>query len=459
MPSEQNDLNLCPRDIGGSSYPAIGHLVRNQDPLQKQRATIFSTLAEPPIPLSLSFIHSSVPTMAAPDNRDVPTIGEDCNGSKVVDVQVEVSDVGPRVRTRRRISLDSGAILIQDHWRDKKFEQLDTSRRRAPHRSRSGSVKQDRPPSSSLPQRGSLPKSRSGRHLPKPAGIPPTPTGSKRIPLRAESPARGTTRGRSSSCGRTTLLPHGGEARRSSSPRPSLRESPARSSSPANKRPSSLRNLKNFLNSPKRQPPTFTKSGSDLDALRSSLHETEAVETISPKKKPRSRRNLGRILPKSNGVGRSKSGDELEVMQQKQRTMTKRKSNATSESNKEKLKSFKEMISSTRTSKSSGTDQQRRASKPWANALPPTHTRPQRTLDMEQKNQESSGQQQREPSLSPEEVKKPSSSSYLTGFLDQLYDSYIKDEEDGGSDDDSDDGGYGHSSSLLDMSLNKFVEW
>ncbi|KAL3896146.1 MAG: hypothetical protein SGARI_007249, partial [Bacillariaceae sp.] len=45
---------------------------------------------------------------------------------------------------------------------------------------------------------------------------------------------------------------------------------------------------------------------------------------------------------------------------------------------------------------------------------------------------------QREPSLSPEDVQKPSSSSYITGFLDKLYDSYIKDDEEGGSDEDSD---------------------
>ena len=175
-------------------------------------------------------------------------------------------------------------------------------------------------------------------------------------------------------------------------------------------------------------------------------------------------KKLGKLMPKPK-LGRAKSGDDLIAMKEethRESSRPRRRSTATSESNKEKLRSFKAMIKPAGKVSRGSSDNGRLRSSISQDDLPPvtpkTVRRPVRPQMIESPRSKASPQ--REPSLSPDDVQKPSTSSYITGILDTLYDSYIKDDEDGGSDGDS-DGAYGHhsSSNLLDMSLNKFVEW
>ncbi|KAG7355144.1 hypothetical protein IV203_004500 [Nitzschia inconspicua] len=421
-----------------------------------------------------------------------PRVGALYNGSKVVDVKVDISDRGTRVRQRSTIKLENGAILIKDHIKDKKFEEVDTKRRRAPPRTKSGD-------SVGPPQR-LLPKTKSGRHLPKPV------TG-RSVPLRAESPARCEGgRRRSSSRGRDVIVCNAPDERQkvdghtvvvSSSrhnPRvlqgghngiPMVPMTPERNKknvsvidlspepSDAKKR-SSLRNLSHFLASPNRKRPTCTKSGSDLEAMRDSLHSCsskpssgEMNEDVAPK--PGSLKSLGKLIHKTK-VQKSKSGDDLELMRaevKKEPQRHARKSTATAESNKEKLKSFKEMIAaSNKTSKSkSAPEDKGRRSSLQSEILHNTPRITRRSLGSQPvESPPRNSSPPREPSLSPEEIKKPistprtSASSYVTGFLDKLYDSYINDGDCDGSDDDSDAGGR-KPTSFLDLSLTKFVDW
>jgi hypothetical protein len=160
--------------------------------------------------------------------------------------------------------------------------------------------------------------------------------------------------------------------------------------------------------------------------------------------------------------GKSKSGDDLEAMQQhikseprqKEERASRRRSKPTNESNKEKLKSFKEMIASSNKGKETP-ESSRRRSESKNESMPPIPSTPRRSSASTSTSP--STPPGREPSLSPEVVKKPASSSYITGFLDKLYDSYMK--EDDGSDEESDDDGYGKPQGLLDMSLTKFADW
>jgi hypothetical protein len=440
--------------------------------------------------------------MFEPENNE-PIVGAMYNGSRVVDVQVEVSDRGTRVRKRSTITLENGAILTKDHFKEKKFEELDTKRRRAPPRTRSNV-------SDGLPQR-SLPKSKSGRQLPK-----PIPLNGRVVPLCAESPTRGEGRIRTSSRGREVIVCETPLRSKKSdlnsmtaSPRQDSRISRQPPRSPGgsyghipgvplspettlqnislselspvsvnSKEKSSFRNLQHFLASPKRKPPTVTKSGSDLNAMRSSLHSCTSSKPSSSRgdgdedtpKKPRSLKKLGQMIQKNKVQIPSCSCDNTKGEQRKKedRPHQRRRSTATAASNKEKLKSFKEMISITdQTSKSQTTSLdvgKRRSSLPQDN--PPVTPKAQRrsiAYSLEDTGTNLSIPQ-REPSLSPAEVKKPSSAaqqlntSYVTNFLDKLYDSYMKDDDGGGSDDDSDE--YDKKPrSLLDMGLNKFVDW
>jgi hypothetical protein len=188
---------------------------------------------------------------------------------------------------------------------------------------------------------------------------------------------------------------------------------------------------------------------------------TESSEASSRKRG--SLKKLGKLVPKPM-TGRSKSGDDLHTMQEEMRrecARPMRRSTATSESNKEKLRSFKEMISQAGKTKNNTPLEGRRRRSSLQDELPPVtpKTAPRSVTPHLIEPLISKSSPQREPSLSPDEVKKPSSSSYITGFLDKLYDSYIKDDDGDGSDDDS-EGGYGkNSATLLDLSLNKFVEW
>lgn len=422
-------------------------------------------------------------------------VGAVYQGSKIVDVQVEVSDRGKRVRQRSTITLENGAILKQDHFKDKQFEELDTKRRTAPPRTSSSEA-------TGLPQR-SLPKSKSGRHLPKPVQAPSS--GGRTMPLLAESPARGERRRRSSSRGRDIIVceaparsksdeNNGVTASPCHNPRvlrqpplspggarqlPTTPMTPERNKksisvidmSPGQtdeKKRSSLRNLSNFLQSPKRKPPTVSQSGGGLDAMRSSLHSCNSKASSmggheDTPRKPGSLKKLGKLMQKPK-VQRSKSGDDLELMKEKanqDRQTNRRRSTATSESNKEKLKSFKEMIAAS-SNKSKPTPENGRRRSSLQSELPPVTYRTQRSSAIVEMPQPKSSPQ-REQSLSPEEVKKPpiaakGSGSYVTDFLDKLYDSYIKDDNGEESDDESDS--YANKSrSLLDMSLNKFVDW
>jgi hypothetical protein len=433
--------------------------------------------------------------MACADDKTGPVIGSIYNGSKVVDIKVEVSDGGTRIRRRSTIYLENGIIMTTDHFKDKKFEEVDAPRRRAPGRTKSGDK-------DLLPVRG-LPTTQSGRHLPKPM----KPTKKVAHPMRGDSPARGQGRARSSSRGRDVIIRappgrskssdleemnHSNSSLNPRAPRlpPSssrghreddfddvLHMSPEQTKKPSSmkylispardrdlspepeKKPSSLRSLSNFLTSPKRQAPGYTKSGNDLEALRNSLHSCTSKASKSHKddeeRKPRTMK-LGSLIGKKKN-GRSRSGSEdhsvtegesvSEELRRERRAG--RKKEPTAESNKEKLKSFKEMIATSHKS-----DGKRRHSS-TQEATPcrgtPSHAREEQSLSPPE----------REPSLSPVHVKKPASSSYITGFLDKLYDSYMKDDDDDGEgSDDDDDKGYGRkSTSLLDMSLNKFVEW
>lgn len=427
-----------------------------------------------------------------------PVVGGVFQGSKVVDVRVEVSDRGKRVRQRSTITLENGAILKQDHFKDKKFEEVDTKRRSAPPRTRSGD-------STGLPQRG-LPTSKSGRHLPKPAA---TITG-RSIPLRAESPARGEGRRRSSSRGHDVIVCDAPVNHKDNS-QALVTESPQRITrvqrhpplspgvgiqiaivplspdktkkntslmdwSPGSSSDKNKTSLRKFLASPKRKPPSFTKSGSALDAMRSSLHSANNQQSSKggsedTPRKPGSLKTLGKLMQKTK-LQRSKSGDSVDLMREeakKEPDSRRRRSTATTESNKEKLKSFKEMIASSNRgaskSKPAIRSEKRRS---LQSELPPVTPKIQRrsmgshfSVETPKVND---APPEREASLSPEEVKRPSNastqsgSSYVTSFLDKLYDSYIKDDD--GEDSDEDSEGYGNNSqSLLDMSLNKFVEW
>ncbi|KAL3914638.1 MAG: hypothetical protein SGILL_006023 [Bacillariaceae sp.] len=453
--------------------------------------------------------------MPGTPDSEPPAIGTTYNGSKVVDVHIEVTDRGKRTRKRSTITLENGVILKLDHFVDKKFEQLDTKRRRAPP-PRTRSAKE------ALPQRG-LPKTKSGRHLPKPSAS----SGSGTPPMRAESPARGVGRSRSSSRGRDVIVREAPSPSRSSdlsamaaSTRgmPRIPRSPARQSrtlgrdyvdamslspeepttkpvsirdqspEPSPKRPSSLKNLSNFLVSPKRKAPSYSKSGSDLEAMRCSVHSCDSKSSLAEGKETSRKRGslkkLGNLIQKTK-VGKTRSGDDLSCMQeetkQERSKPMKRRSTATSESNKEKLRSFKDMISPVgkTTKDKDSTEKPRRRATLKDEQLPPSPRKDRRRSSHQtavppitpKKERRSVAPQvtesprpvspvDREPSLSPPEVKKSPGGSYLTGILDSLYDSYINDDDDGeGSDGDS-DCGYGHNSSnLLDMSLNKLVDW
>ena len=426
--------------------------------------------------------------MAGSQDNEPPVIGSTYNGSRVVDVQVEVTDRGMRTRKRSTITLENGIFMKLDHWVEKKFEQLDTSRRRAPPRTRSSAKE-------ALPQRG-LPKSKSGRHLPKPTA----PGSSKLASMRSESPARGIGRSRSSSRGRDVIVKEVPGQSKSSDlsrmsasinrtdriPRPPQRhEDMSLSPGEANKqsvntrdlspepttpkRPSSLKNLSGFLTSPKRRAPGHTRSGNDLDAMRNSLHSCNSKSSMTECSEESSRKRgslkkLGNLIPKPT-IGRAKSDDELLFMQEETKrevSRPRRRSTATSESNKEKLRSFKEMISPAgKATRNKTTVENGRRRSSLQDQLPPvTPKATSRSVTPQViESPQSKASPQREPSLSPEDVQKPSSSSYITGILDKLYDSYIKDDEEDGSDGDS-DGGYGqNSSNFLDASLTKFVEW
>jgi hypothetical protein len=428
-----------------------------------------------------------------------PIVGAMYNGSTVTDVQVKVSDRGTRVRTRSTITLENGSIMTMDHFKDKKFEELDTRRRRAPPRTRSNG-------SDGLPQRG-LPKSKSGRHLPK-----PLPLNGRVVPLCPDSPTRRKGRERSSSRGRDVIVCEAPLRSKSSdlscmiaSPRhnPRLPRQPPRSPGGAysqipavplsqesklqttpladlstdtakySKERASFRNLPNFLTSPKRKAPTITKSGSDLIAMHNSWNSSTSKSSSKgtgsedTPKKPGSFKTLGQLIPKNKLPISSSSSDAVKVEQRKEDRPQRRRSTATAESNKEKLKSFKEMISATnRANKNTSPVENGRRQSSLQGDNPPVTPRAQRRsigFPLEQSGTNLS-LPQREPSLSPEVVKKPSSAtqplntSCVTNFLDKLYDSYMKDDDGEGSDDDSDD--YGQKSrSLLDLGLNKFVDW
>ncbi|KAG7359186.1 hypothetical protein IV203_015775 [Nitzschia inconspicua] len=398
-----------------------------------------------------------------------PRVGALYNGSKVVDVKVDISDRGTRVRQRSTIKLENGAILIKDHIKDKKFEEVDTKRRRAPPSTKSGD-------SVGPPQR-LLPKTKSGRHLPSP--LHQQPGGAFPCVARALQDAKVEEDAAAAAVAMSSVLQggHNGIPMVPMTPERNKKKVSVIDLSPepsdAKKR-SSLRNLSHFLASPNRKRPTCTKSGSDLEAMRDSLHSCsskpssgEMNEDVAPK--PGSLKSLGKLIHKTK-VQKSRSGDDLELMRaevKKEPQRHARKSTATAESNKEKLKSFKEMIAAsnkTSKSKSAPEDKGRRSSlqSEILHNTPRTTRRSLGSQPVESPPRNSSPP--REPSLSPEEIKKPistprtSASSYVTGFLDKLYDSYINDGDCDGSDDDSDAGGR-KPTSFLDLSLTKFVDW
>jgi hypothetical protein len=453
-----------------------------------------------------------------------PTVGSDYNGSKVIDVQVEVTDRGARVRKRSIIKLENGVIMKEDHWKDKIFQEVDAPRRRAPVRPKSLADNDTNPamaPSIPAPSRSMGPKTKSGRQLPKPAAPPrrvTQGTAGALPPIRSESPARGNVRRRSrgddfirepvratksSDLEELQVSSHNHRGFRSSSREAEVstdRENRDLSPEPSSK-PSSFRNMSNFLISPIRQAPAVSKSADSLDAMRASLHSpgskrgsqlppkgdvrrgrrtsaTGGVGDINedgapqtPQNKPRSLK-LGVLISPRLKPTRSRSGD-LEKMQDGLPTadeqsksepfkLERRPSLATPESNREKLRSFKALIAmpspkrSTR-SPSPAAIQREQEQNPRRGSFQQgiNQQSPEKSPSSRRGSTSRENVRAREPSLSPEEVKKPASSSYITSFLDTLYDSYV--DPKGGNDGDSDDDGYG--GGLLESSLNKFVEW
>jgi hypothetical protein len=106
-------------------------------------------------------------------------------------------------------------------------------------------------------------------------------------------------------------------------------------------------------------------------------------------KKPGSFKTLGQLIPKNKLPISSSSSDAVKVEQRKEDQLHRRSSSATVESNKEKLKSFKEMISATNRAnknKSPVENGRRRSSLQGDN--PPVTPRAQRRLDFHSSNPE-----------------------------------------------------------------------
>jgi hypothetical protein len=473
------------------------------------------------------------------DDHGAILVGSTYNGSKVIDVQVEISDRGTRVRKRSIIKLENGAIAKEDHWKDKVFEEVDTSRRRAPVRSKSNDANLPvmTAGNSTVQQgRGLGPKTKSGRQLPKPTApsrMATKGTAPALPPIRSDGPARGSARrssrgqdfirepprpSKSSDLENLRASSHSSSGLRPSGPDGGGNDAVDRDLSPeAAQKPSSLKNLSNFLISPIRQAPGFSKSGNDLDALRDSLHSSGGRDVLhlppkrdgkptrrtsamgmagdsksdrapeTPQRNPRSINNLGVLISPRMKPPRSKSG-ELESMQgslhmedegtkSEPFKMEKRSSLPTSESNREKLRSFKNMIAmpplktSTRSPSPAAVQ---REQEPKSRRSSMKHEQHQQVAEKSRRGSLQHHQQPpqspaprrgsvsskeiktREPSLSPEQVKKPGSSSYIASLLDSFYDSFVADGDEEGSDE---DGGYDNSQGLLESSFNRFVEW
>lgn len=372
------------------------------------------------------------------------------------------------------------------------------------------------------------PKTKSGRHLPKPAAPSrPMPSGA-----RARSPPkrRGVAVSRSSnleSMGSAT------KARSSSLPRNQQPRSPSPSDSPEEKKPSSL---KNFLLSPLRKAPGKTQSG-NLEELRKGLQASPGTDS-------RGRRNQGRrqyedgnserslspetgkktssfkqflTSPLRKAPGKSKSSDSLKMIAPSLDSDSEeedfRSSHGRSGSRRgqrsversispepKKPNSIKQFLTSpmrratptrTRSSDSDigtlpmdsdseddngrsshsrslrhqrgGSDKKTKTFK----QLLGKKSAPGRTKSGDLKAMTSGGKNrggraqspprrplppEREPSLSPEDTRKPK--SMINNLLDNLYDSYVKGEDDEGSEDDM--RGMNDSVSRLDMSLTRF---
>jgi hypothetical protein len=303
-----------------------------------------------------------------------------------------------------------------------------TRSRQAPSRSKSADALR-------RPARN-LPKTKSGRHLPKPGG--PTSSKHRKAPGKSrsgddldgrshvnsyssdsETPKNsdaaddmnhGGRHSESSSSGLVTPTKKKTKKKKSSSLRKILTPSPsgkrtlkgfltsprAKDSLPSKKPPLSPtpgtpsqrkpRSLKMFFTSPIMRAPTKKKSGSELDNMRESLVD------LHP-------------LP-DEGTRQVEGGRTARTART---ARTKRKSK--SEHSSDKPRSFKELLAHSHHSQ------------------PPTHTR---SSNLEEMRQNTHNKPEREPSLSPEELSKPLSGGLITGLLDSvghLVQNFLDDED------------------------------